>query len=136
MSCGTSAHWILSAGIRRPAAKNGRDVCAERGGQSPFIYKSTDNMMIQTLAKAPAIFSQREAEIFNDTDKGDPLYVLEHVNPGPFLPLDFQLSRQFRTRAGRRVAADSMVWNACSLSQISRYVARAASPQFYLSIRR
>ncbi len=52
----------------------------------PFIYKSTDNMMIQMLKQKNAGYSTAEGEItiFNDTAK-DLLYTIaEHVKKGAF----------------------------------------------------
>lgn len=52
----------------------------------PFIYKSTDNMMIQMLAQANAGYSDENGNvlIFNDTTK-DILYdVAEHTKSGAF----------------------------------------------------
>ena len=52
----------------------------------PFIYKSTDNMMIQMLKQQNAGYSNEDGEIliFNDTTK-DLLYtVAEHVETGAF----------------------------------------------------
>lgn len=52
----------------------------------PFIYKSTDNMMIQMLRQKEAGYSTEEGEIliFNDTT-GELLYMIaEHVESGAF----------------------------------------------------
>ena len=60
----------------------------------PFIYKSTDNMMIQLLRQRNAGYSNDEGEIllFNDTTK-DILYtVAEHAVRFP--PLRFPAIRQ------------------------------------------
>ena len=52
----------------------------------PFIYKSTDNMMIQMLRQLDAGYSTDAGEIllFNDTTKEIMLTVAEHVKSGAF----------------------------------------------------
>lgn len=52
----------------------------------PFIYKSTDNMMIQMLRQKGAGYSEAngEIEIFNDTTKELLYTVAEHVRSGAF----------------------------------------------------
>ncbi len=52
----------------------------------PFIYKSTDNMMIQMLEQQNALYSTDEGEIllFNDETKEILLTVAEHVSSGAF----------------------------------------------------
>ncbi len=52
----------------------------------PFIYKSTDNMMIQMLKQKNAGYSTADAEIaiFNDTTKELLQTVAEHVESGAF----------------------------------------------------
>ena len=52
----------------------------------PFIYKSTDNMMIQMLRQQEAPYSTEEGEVllFNDTTKGILLEIAEHVEKGSF----------------------------------------------------
>lgn len=52
----------------------------------PFIYKSTDNMMIQMLRQRQAGYSTEngEVEIFNDTTKELLYDVSEHVKSGAF----------------------------------------------------
>ncbi len=52
----------------------------------PFIYKSTDNMMIQMLKQKEADFSTEEGEIllFNDTAKELLAGIAEHVGRGSF----------------------------------------------------
>ena len=52
----------------------------------PFIYKSTDNMMIQMLAQKGAGYSTEEGEIliFNDTTEEILLDVASHVEKGAF----------------------------------------------------
>ncbi len=52
----------------------------------PFIYKSTDNMMIQMLKQKDAGYSTEGAEIviFNDTTKALLQTVAEHVESGAF----------------------------------------------------
>ena len=52
----------------------------------PFIYKSTDNMMIQMLRQKGAGYSTAEGEIrlFNDTTKELLLTIAEHAKTGAF----------------------------------------------------
>ncbi len=52
----------------------------------PFIYKSTDNMMIQLLRQTGGGYSTREGEIliFNDVTRGHLKTVAEHVRNGAF----------------------------------------------------
>ncbi len=52
----------------------------------PFIYKSTDNMMIQMLRQKEAGYSNDNGEIliFNDTTKGLLFDIAEHVKLGSF----------------------------------------------------
>jgi multiple sugar transport system substrate-binding protein len=52
----------------------------------PFIYKSTDNMMIQMLHQLDAPYSTPEGEIgiFNDTTRGLLFEVAEHAATGSF----------------------------------------------------
>lgn len=52
----------------------------------PFIYKSTDNMMIQMLKQKNAGYSTEDGgiEIFNDTTKDLLMEISEHVKTGAF----------------------------------------------------
>ena len=52
----------------------------------PFIYKSTDNMMIQMLRQQGAGYSTSvgEIQIFNDTTKGLLYQIADHVKSGAF----------------------------------------------------
>ncbi len=52
----------------------------------PFIYKSTDNMMIQVLRQKEAGYSNEEGEIllFNDTTKGFLETIAKHAESGAF----------------------------------------------------
>ena len=52
----------------------------------PFIYKSTDNMMIQLLAQSEAGYSDKNGNvlIFNDTTKDILFDVAEHAKSGAF----------------------------------------------------
>ena len=52
----------------------------------PFIYKSTDNMMIQTLAQLGAGYSTADGDIllFNDTTKEYLYTIAEHAGTGAF----------------------------------------------------
>ena len=59
---------------------NGQDVMI------PFIYKSTDNMMIEMSGQKDAAYSTAEGEIglFNDTTKDLLLNIAEHTKTGAF----------------------------------------------------
>ncbi len=52
----------------------------------PFIYKSTDNMMIQLLKQMDAPYSNENGEIllFNDTTQGILLEIAEHIRKDAF----------------------------------------------------
>ena len=52
----------------------------------PFIYKSTDNMMIQMLRQKNAGYSTEEGDIllFNDTTEELLMSIAEHVEKGAF----------------------------------------------------
>ncbi len=52
----------------------------------PFIYKSTDNMMIQMLRQRDAGYSTEngEQQIFNDTTKELLYTIAEHAESGAF----------------------------------------------------
>ena len=52
----------------------------------PFIYKSTDNMMIQMLAQLDAPYSNTDGDIllFNDTTKSVLMEIKEHAATGAF----------------------------------------------------
>lgn len=69
-------------------AKNGDDTYAVNGQNVmiPFIYKSTDNMMIQMLRQRGAGYStdSGEIQIFNDTTKELLYTVAEHAATGAF----------------------------------------------------
>ena len=52
----------------------------------PFLYKSTDNMMIQLLYQQDAPYSTAEGDVllFNDTTKEQLLTIAEHADTGAF----------------------------------------------------
>ena len=52
----------------------------------PFIYKSTDNMMIQLLRQSGGGYSTStgEVQIFNDVTKGHLMTIAQHVRTGAF----------------------------------------------------
>ena len=52
----------------------------------PFLYKSTDNMMIQLLYQQDAPYSTQEGDIllFNDTTRQQLMTIAEHVESGAF----------------------------------------------------
>lgn len=57
----------------------------------PFIYKSTDNMMIQMLEQLDAGYTTDSAEIllFNDTTRSILMTVAEHAKTGAFSTFEF-----------------------------------------------
>lgn len=81
--------WDFVWEVSDAAAKKSADGTYALNGQKvmiPFIYKSTDNMMIQQLRQKEAGYSNAAGQIrlFNDTTK-DLLYtVSEHVKKGAF----------------------------------------------------
>ena len=81
--------WDFVWEVADAAAQKDADGVYTLNGQKvmiPFIYKSTDNMMIQMLRQRDAGYSTQEGEIeiFNDTTK-DILYtVAEHAASGAF----------------------------------------------------
>ncbi|MBR3740678.1 MAG: extracellular solute-binding protein [Clostridia bacterium] len=81
--------WDFVWEVSDAAAQKGEDGNYLLNGQKtmiPFIYKSTDNMMIQMLKQKDAPYSTAAGEIliFNDTTK-DLLYtVRDHVQAGAF----------------------------------------------------
>ena len=70
------------------AEKDAEGVYAANGQKVmiPFIYKSTDNMMIQMLKQKDAGYSRETGEIliFNDTTKALLLDIADHVRKGAF----------------------------------------------------
>ena len=67
----------------------------------PFIYKSTDNMMIQMLRQRGAGYSTDAGEIqlFNDTTTELLHTIARHTETGAFFNLqNFGLPRQFPER--------------------------------------
>ena len=81
--------WDFVWEVADRAAEKGPDGTFLLNGQNvmiPFLYKSTDNMMIQSLRQLGADYSTPEGEIllFND-DTRDLLYtVADHVRTGAF----------------------------------------------------
>lgn len=81
--------WDFIWEVSEAAAKQDADGNYLLNGQKvmiPFIYKSTDNMMIQMLRQKGAGYSTENAEIlvFNDTAKELLQTVAEHVESGAF----------------------------------------------------
>ena len=81
--------WDFVWQVSDAAAAKGEDGSFLLNGQKtmiPFIYKSTDNMMIQMLRQlnAPYSTSAGEIQIFNDTTKSLLLTVRDHVAQGAF----------------------------------------------------
>lgn len=81
--------WDFVWEVSDAAAKKDADGNYLLNGQKvmiPFIYKSTDNMMIQMLKQKDAGYSTDEGEIqiFNDTTKELLCTVADHVKTGAF----------------------------------------------------
>ena len=81
--------WDFIWDVSRKAAEKNEDGTYALTGQKvmlPFIYKSTDNMMIQMLRQKNAGYSDPNGNIFifNDTTKELLLSVAENTKPGAF----------------------------------------------------
>lgn len=81
--------WDFVWEVSDAAAKKNSDGTYAINGQSvmiPFIYKSTDNMMIQMLRQKNAGYSNEDGDIliFNDITKGLLENIAEHVRTGAF----------------------------------------------------
>ncbi len=81
--------WDFIWKVSDEAAKKDADGTFTVNGQKtmlPFIYKSTDNMMIQMLRQKNAPYSTAagEIQIFNDTTKDILFTVRDHVATGAF----------------------------------------------------
>ena len=81
--------WDFIWEVADKAAEKNADGIYTLNGQNvmiPFIYKSTDNMMIQMLKQKEAGYSTEEGEIqlFNDTTKELLFTVADHVKTGAF----------------------------------------------------
>ena len=81
--------WDFVWEVSEAAAKKDENGVYLANGQQtmiPFIYKSTDNMMIQMLRQLDAGYSTEDGEIliFNDTTKDLLLEISEHVKSGAF----------------------------------------------------
>ena len=81
--------WDFIWEVSDAATKKSVDGTYEINGQKvmiPFIYKSTDNMMIQMLAQKGAGYSTDSGEVllFNDTTEEILLEVASHVEKGAF----------------------------------------------------
>jgi multiple sugar transport system substrate-binding protein len=81
--------WDFVWEVSEAAAKQDADGNYLLNGQKvmiPFIYKSTDNMMIQLLRQSGAGYSDENGNIslFNDTTREILLTVAEHVKTGAF----------------------------------------------------
>ena len=101
--------FYLGSG-RMAAAKKNEDGTYALNGQEvliPFIYKSTDNMMIQMLRQLDAGYSTGagQVELFNDTTKEILFEIAEHTGSGAFstfkisgYPANFLKRRAVRIR--------------------------------------
>lgn len=81
--------WDFVWEVSEKAMEKAEDDNFKINGQQvliPFIYKSTDNMMIQYLKQKNAGYSTKDGEIllFNDTAKEFLYTVAEHVKTGAF----------------------------------------------------
>ena len=81
--------WDFIWEVSDAAAKKGADGNFLLNGQPvmiPFLYKSTDNMMIQLLAQSGAGYTSDSGEIllFNDTTRQILQTVADHVGTGAF----------------------------------------------------
>lgn len=81
--------WDFIWEVSEAATEKNADGTFALNGQNvmiPFIYKSTDNMMIQMLKQADAGYSTQEGdiELFNDTTEAILYEVAEHVETGAF----------------------------------------------------
>ena len=81
--------WDFVWEVSEAAVKKDKDGTYLLNGQKtmiPFIYKSTDNMMIQMLKQKEGGYSTPEGtiEIFNDTTKELLMMIAEHVKSGAF----------------------------------------------------
>ncbi len=81
--------WDFIWEVSDKAAEKNPDGTYKLNGQNvmiPFIYKSTDNMMIQMLRQLDAGYSNEAGEIaiFNDTTKELLYGISEHVEKGAF----------------------------------------------------
>ena len=81
--------WDFIWEVSDKAAEKDADGIYTLNGQNvmiPFIYKSTDNMMIQMLKQKDAGYSTEEGkiELFNDTTKELLYTIADHVKKGAF----------------------------------------------------
>ncbi|MBQ9951939.1 MAG: extracellular solute-binding protein [Clostridia bacterium] len=81
--------WEFVWEVSEAAAEKNADGTYAANGQKvmiPFIYKSTDNMMIQMLRQKQAGYSTDEGEIliFNDTTKALLYEIAKHARSGAF----------------------------------------------------
>ena len=81
--------WDFIWEVSEAAMAKNEDGTFKVNGQKvmiPFIYKSTDNMMIQMLSQKDAGYSNEsgEIDIFNDTTKQILLEIAEHAESGAF----------------------------------------------------
>ena len=80
--------WDFVWEVSEAAMKKNGETFAVNGQKVmiPFIYKSTDNMMIQMLHQQEAGYSTASGEvlIFNDTTREDLFTIAEHAKSGAF----------------------------------------------------
>ncbi|WP_029323485.1 ABC transporter substrate-binding protein [Butyrivibrio sp. AE3004] len=81
--------WDFVWKVSEAAAKKNEDGTFKLNGQKvliPFIYKSTDNMMIQMLKQQGADYSDSlgNIKLFNDTTKGNLETIARHAKSGAF----------------------------------------------------
>ena len=81
--------WDFVWEVSEAAARKDADGVYALNGQKvmiPFLYKSTDNMMIQMLRQQDAGYSTSDGavEIFNDSTREDLYTIAEHAKTGAF----------------------------------------------------
>ncbi|MBQ8954341.1 MAG: extracellular solute-binding protein, partial [Clostridia bacterium] len=102
--------WDFVWEVSEAAAAKDEDGVFLANGQKvmiPFIYKSTDNMMIQMLRQKDAGYSTDTGEIliFNDTTEALLLDIAEHVKKGAFSTFKISSYPAFFLNAGQCVFA-------------------------------
>ena len=102
--------WDFIWEVSEAATAKNEDGTFALNGQNvmiPFIYKSTDNMMIQTLKQQGADYSTPEGDIglFNDTTEAFLYEIAAHVESGAFSPVKISSDPANFLNAGQCVFA-------------------------------
>ncbi|MDE5717278.1 MAG: extracellular solute-binding protein [Lachnospiraceae bacterium] len=102
--------WDFIWEVSEAATAKNEDGTFALNGQNvmiPFIYKSTDNMMIQTLKQQGADYSTPEGDIglFNDTTEAFLYEIADHVESGAFSPVKISSDPANFLNAGQCVFA-------------------------------